>query len=59
MQILLPYVRDIFLDYTVLDILLNLKVSLGKKKKKNQVYNIKDNSTAEIVACVLRTACMW
>lgn len=58
MQILLPYVRDIFLDYTVLDILLNLKVSLGKKKK-NQVYNIKDNSTAEIVACVLRTACMW
>lgn len=59
MQILLPYVRDIFLDYTVPDILLNLKVSLGKKKKKNQVYNIKDNSTAEIVACVLRTACMW
>lgn len=58
MQILLPYVRDIFLDYTVPDILLNLKVSLGKKKK-NQVYNIKDNSTAEIVACVLRTACMW
>lgn len=41
-----------FLDYTVPDIPLNLKVSLGKKKK-NQVYNIKDNSTAEIVACVL------
>lgn len=38
---------------------LESKSQFRKKKKKNQVYNIKDNSTAEIVACVLRTACMW
>lgn len=32
---------------------LESKSQFRKKKKKNQVYNIKDNSTAEIVACVL------